>query len=71
MKYIRILLTLVLGIVYWPIMNLNEAVTKWYLRMKKEDKIIYYCFMPFYWILVTVTFIVSVPYEFVISVDLH
>ncbi len=71
MKFIRILLTVVLGIVYIPINALNTRVQKWYFKMKHKDKVVYYAFTPFYWILVGITFIISVPYEFVIAMDLH
>lgn len=71
MKYIRILLTIVFGIIYWPINLLNTKTQKWYFSMKKKDIIIWYLFTPIYWLLVVITFIVSVPYEFVIAVDLH
>lgn len=70
-KFVRILLTVVLGVIYIPINNLNTAVQKWYFHMKKKDIIVYYAFTPFYWILVGITFIISVPYEFVIAMEIH
>jgi hypothetical protein len=70
-KIARILLTVVLAIVYIPINTLNTAVQKWYFQMKHKDEVIYYAFTPIYWLLVAITFIVSVPYEFVIAMDLH
>ncbi len=71
MKYIRILLTVVFGIVYWPINVLHTKVQKWYFSMRKKDEVMYYLFTPFYWILVVITFIISVPYDFFIAKDLH
>ena len=38
-------------------------VQAWYLPMWKKDKIIYFAFAPFYWILVALTFIVGYPCE--------
>jgi len=70
-KIIRIILTVALGIIYIPINTLNTAVQKWYFHMKKKDLIVYYAFTPIYWLLVGITFLVSVPYEFVIAMDIH
>lgn len=71
MKYIRILFTIIFGIIYWPINTLHMKVQKWYFAEKKKDKVVWYLFTPFYWILVVITFIVSVPYEFLIAKNLH
>lgn len=70
-KIVRIICTVALGLIYVPINTLNTAVQKWYFKMKKEDEIIYYLFTPIYWLLVGITFIISVPYEFVIAMDIH
>ncbi len=70
-KFVRIILTVVLGIIYIPINTLNTAVQKWYFHMKKVDQIVYYAFTPIYWLLVGITFIVSAPYEFVITENIH
>ncbi len=69
--FVRVILTVVLSVVYIPINKLNTKVQAWYFGMKEKDKIIYYAFTPFYWILVAITFIISVPYEFVIAMNLH
>ena len=71
MKYIRILLTIVFGAIYWPINIIHTNVQKWYFGMKKKDIVIWYLFTPFYWLLVAITFIISVPYEFIIAKNLH
>ena len=71
MKYIRILLTLILGVVYWPINVLFTRTQKWYLKIKREDEVLYYAFAPFYWILYILNLIISIPYEFLVAVDLH
>lgn len=63
MKYFFILLVVVLGLVYWPINIIYTKVHKWYFKQKKEDIIIWYLFTPFYWILVAIVTIISVPYE--------
>jgi len=39
------------------------VVQKWYLPMKKKDKVIYFAFAPFYWILVGLTFLFGYPCE--------
>lgn len=70
-QFVRIILTVVLGAIYIPINNLNMAVQKWYFKMKHEDRIVYYAFTPFYWILVGITFVISIPYEFVIAMEIH
>ncbi len=71
MKYIHILFTIIFGVIYWPINIINTKVQNWYFAQKKKDKVVWYLFTPFYWILVAITFIVSVPYEFIIAKDLH
>jgi len=38
-------------------------VQKWYLPMWKNDKVIYFAFAPFYWILVGLTFMIGYPCE--------
>ena len=68
MKYIHILFTVTLGPFYWLINIIHTKVQKWYFGMKKKDIIIWYLFTPIYWILVIITFIISVPYEFLIAV---
>ena len=68
MKYVHILLTVTLGPIYWLINTIHTKTQKWYFSMYKEDKIIWYLFTPFYWILVVITFIIAVPYEFLIAV---
>jgi hypothetical protein len=70
-KFIRVILTVALGIIYIPINNLNLAVQKWYFGIRHKDKILYYLFTPFYWIIVGITFLISIPYEFVIAMDIH
>lgn len=71
MKYIRILFTIVFGLIYWPINMLHTKTQKWYFEQKKKDIVVWYLFTPFYWILVAITFVISVPYEFLIAKDLH
>ncbi|MCX6753967.1 MAG: hypothetical protein NTV03_02855 [Candidatus Nomurabacteria bacterium] len=70
MKYIRILFTIIFGVIYWPINILHTKVQRWYFAEKKKDKVAWYLFTPFYWILVFITTIISVPYEMVAK-DLH
>lgn len=70
-KIVRIILTVALGIIYIPINLFNTKVQKWYFKMRDHDKVVYYCFTPFYWIIVCITFIISIPYEFVIAMELH
>lgn len=67
MKYIHILFTVTLGPIYWLINIIHTKVQHWYFSQKKKDIIIWYLFTPFYWLLVAVTFIISVPYEFLIA----
>ena len=43
--------------------HLFTITQKWYLPMWKKDKIIYFAFAPFYWIIVALTFIIGYPCE--------
>lgn len=70
-KIVRVLLTVILGIIYMPLNQFYMVVQRWYFHMKKKDEVIYYAFTPFYWILVGIVFVISVPYEFVIAMDIH
>lgn len=70
-KIVRIILTVIIGAIYMPLNNFHTKVQKWHFKMKHEDKITHYLFIPFYWLLVGITFIISVPYEFVIAEDIH
>lgn len=63
MRIIAIILLVVLGIIYYPLNSLYVIVQKWYLPMWRTDKVIYFAFAPFYWVLVALTTIISVPYE--------
>lgn len=68
MKYIHILFTVTLGPIYWLINIIHTKTQAWYFGLHKSDIIMWYLFTPFYWILVAITFIISVPYEFLIAV---
>jgi hypothetical protein len=63
MKYIFALILVVLNIINIPLNKLFMITQAWYLPMWKKDKIIYFAFAPFYWILVVVTFIFGYPCE--------
>ncbi len=63
MKIIATILLLVFGVIYYPLNSLYLFTQKWYLPMWKKDKFIYFAFAPFYWILVIIVTIISVPYE--------
>lgn len=63
MRIIATFLLVVVGIIYYPLNSLYLIVQKWYLPMWKKDKIIYFAFAPFYWILVGIVSIISIPYE--------
>jgi hypothetical protein len=62
-RVIRIILTLILGAIYWPLNTVYLRIQKWYFGMKTKDIIVWYAFTPFYWILVVIVTIISVPYE--------
>jgi len=57
MKYLISFIVLLLNLINVPLTILFMNVQKWYLPMWKKDKIIYFAFAPFYWILVVLTFI--------------
>ncbi|MBK5215333.1 MAG: hypothetical protein JJE53_00785 [Candidatus Pacebacteria bacterium] len=61
MKYIATLLLIILNLFAVPLNMLYMKVQKWYLPMWKKDKIIYFAFAPFYWILVGLTFLFGYP----------
>jgi hypothetical protein len=63
MRIIATILMLVFGIIYFPLNLLYMATQKWYLPMWKKDKVIYFAFAPFYWLLFGIVFIISYPYE--------
>lgn len=61
MKYIAALLLIILNLFAIPLNMLYVRVQKWYLPMWKKDKIIYFAFAPFYWILVVLNFLFGYP----------
>ena len=63
MKFIFSLILVILNLVNVPLNMLYMKVQKWYLPMWKKDKIVYFAFAPFYWILVALTFIFGWPCE--------
>ena len=63
MRYIATILVLIIGILYYPLNLLYMRVQKWYLPMWHKDKFIYFAFAPFYWIIVGIVTIISIPYE--------
>lgn len=56
-------LLVIFGVIYYPLNSLYLIVQKWYLPMWHKDKFIYFAFAPFYWILVGITTVISIPYE--------
>ncbi len=69
-RIIKIILTLIFGAIYWPLNTVYLKIQKWHFGMKKKDIVVWYAFSPFYWILVAIVTIVSVPYE-AIAKNLH
>ncbi len=67
MKIIAIILTIIFGAIYYPLNSLYLVTQKWYLPMWHKDKFIYFTFAPFYWILVVLVTIISVPYEEIVK----
>lgn len=63
MKYFFALILVILNLINVPLTKLFMIVQKWYLPMWKKDKIIYFAFAPFYWILVGLTFVIGWPCE--------
>lgn len=63
MKYIIAFIVVTLNLINIPLNKLFMATQKWYLPMWKKDKLIYFAFAPFYWILVALTFIIGYPVE--------
>ena len=73
MKFVRILLTVIFIVIYWPANTLFNMCQKFYLKLKKdkEHDIPYLLFAPLYWIVFIITSIISAPYEWLIAKDLH
>ncbi len=63
MKYILAVILVTLNLVNYPLNILYLKVQKWYLPMWHKDKVIYFAFAPFYWLLVALTFIIGYPCE--------
>ncbi len=63
MKYILSLFSLILNAINTPLSSIFKKVKKWYQTMKKEDKVIYIAFAPFYYILVILVFLINYPKE--------
>lgn len=63
MKYLIALIVVILNLVNIPLNMLYVKVQKWYLPLWKKDKVLYFAFAPFYWILVVLTFIFGYPVE--------
>jgi hypothetical protein len=61
MKYLAALLLLIINLIAVPMNILYMRVQKWYLPMWKKDKVIYFAFAPFYWLLVILTTLISYP----------
>jgi len=61
MKYVIALIVVILNLVAVPLNTLYVKVQAWYLPMWHKDKIIYFAFAPFYWILVGLTFLFGWP----------
>ncbi|MCX6754828.1 MAG: hypothetical protein NTU81_03315 [Candidatus Nomurabacteria bacterium] len=61
MKYIAALLLLILNLIAIPLNIIFMKVQKWYLPMWKKDKVMYFAFAPFYWILFVLTSVFSYP----------
>lgn len=63
MKYILAFILVILNLINVPLNKLYMIVQDWYLPMWKKDKVIYFAFAPFYWILIVLVFIIGYPCE--------
>lgn len=68
MRIIARLLLVVLGFIYYPLNLIYVRVKRWYLPMWKKDKVVYFAFAPFYWILVGLVTVISYPYELLMNI---
>ncbi len=68
MKFILTLILVLLSLINIPLNKLLLKVQKWYLPMWEKDKIIYFAFAPFYWLLVILTFIFGYPSEEILKI---
>lgn len=63
MKFIFSLILIVLNLVNIPLSIFYSKVQAWYLPTWHNDKILYFAFAPFYWILAGLTFLFGFPVE--------
>jgi hypothetical protein len=70
-KIIATILLVAIGIIYYPLNLIYLRVQKWYLPMWQKDRFIYYAFAPFYWILVAIVSIISIPFEEIAKLAAH
>ncbi len=71
MKYVATILTLVVGLIYWPLNMFYVWVQKWYFKQRDHDRVMYWLFAPFYWLLVAIVTIISYPYELLLKFTQH
>ena len=55
------LVLFILNFINVPLKNGFKILKKWYLGMEKEDKIIWYAFAPFYWIVASLVYLIGYP----------
>ncbi len=71
MRYIATILVLLIGLIYWPLNLIYLKVQKLYLPLWHKDKVLYYAIAPFYWIMVAIVSIISIPYEELTNLASH
>lgn len=57
------LLLFILNFINIPLKDGYKKLKKWYLSVKNDDKMLWYAFAPFYWIVVGLVYLIGVPTE--------
>jgi len=61
LKILYTLIYVILNAINTPFSNFFKKVKKWYQSMRTEDKVIWFAFAPFYYVLVTLSFLIGFP----------
>lgn len=60
-KNLLSLILFILNFINIPLKDGHKKLKKWYLGIKNEDKILWYAFAPFYWIVSSLVYLIGYP----------
>ncbi len=55
------LVLLILNFINIPLKDGFKKIKKWYLEIKNEDRVLWYAFSPFYWIIASLVYVIGFP----------